>query len=203
MKNINVKIFDHLECKLKPNQKITLPLLVSEGKVIEKWIDYNGHMNMAYYVQCFEESCDYILELLSDIYNDDISSKDNIEKKKQDILNIISGESNLRSKKELIESFIENNLPKIKQKKDIKTNFNQYWNQEKERALAKIRDEENMVEGNLKPIIENYIFSGIEPSRNEMIDAITKDKQPKILERKKVATRIMSKIKEFINIFEN
>ena len=60
-----------------------------------------------------------------------------------------------------------------------------------------------MVEGNLKPIIENYIFSGIEPSRNEMIDAITKDKQPKILERKKVATRIMSKIKEFINIFEN
>ena len=64
MKNINVKIFDHLECKLKSNQKITLPLLVSEGKVIEKWIDYNGHMNMAYYVQCFEESCDYILELL-------------------------------------------------------------------------------------------------------------------------------------------
>ena len=150
-----------------------------------------------------EINVDYILELLSDIYNDDISSKDNIEKKKQDILNIISGESNLRSKKELIESFIENNLPKIKQKKDIKTNFNQYWNQEKERALAKIRDEENMVEGNLKPIIENYIFSGIEPSRNEMIDAITKDKQPKILERKKVATRIMSKIKEFINIFEN
>ena len=106
-----------------------------------------------------EINVDYILELLSDIYNDDISSKDNIEKKKQDILNIISGESNLRSKKELIESFIENNLPKIKQKKDIKTNFNQYWNQEKERALAKIRDEENMVEGNLKPIIENYIFS--------------------------------------------
>ena len=145
----------------------------------------------------------YILELLSDIYNDDISSKDNIEKKKQDILNIISGESNLRSKKELIENFIENNLPKIKQKKDIKTNFDQYWNQEKEKALAKIRDEENMIERNLKPIIENYIFSGIEPSRNEMIGAITKDKRPKILERKKVATRIMSKIKEFINIFED
>jgi type I restriction enzyme R subunit len=150
-----------------------------------------------------EINVDYILELVSDIYNDDNSSKDNIEKKKQDILNIISGESNLRSKKELIENFIENNLPKIKQKKDIKTNFDQYWNQEKEKALAKIRDEENMIEGNLKPIIENYIFSGIEPSRNEMIGAITKDKRPKILERKKVATRIMSKIKEFINIFED
>lgn len=154
-------------------------------------------------IQRDDVNVSYILELLSDIYNDDISSKDNIEKKKQDILNIISGESNLRSKKELIENFIENNLPKIKQKKDIKTNFDQYWNQEKEKALAKIRDEENMIEGNLKPIIENYIFSGIEPSRNEMIGAITKDKRPKILERKKVATRIMSKIKEFINIFED
>lgn len=71
------------------------------------------------------------------------------------------------------------------------------------RRGVKTWDEENMIEGSLKPIIENYIFSGIEPSRNEMIGAITKDKRPKILERKKVATRIMSKIKEFINIFED
>ncbi|MDA1283761.1 MAG: thioesterase family protein [Proteobacteria bacterium] len=65
MNNTKVKIFDHLDSKLANNQEIKLPLLVSEGKVIEKWIDYNNHMNMAYYVQCFEESSDYILELLN------------------------------------------------------------------------------------------------------------------------------------------
>ncbi|MDB9776261.1 thioesterase family protein [Alphaproteobacteria bacterium] len=65
MNNAKVKIFDHLESKLTNNQEIKLPLLVSEGKVIENWIDYNNHMNMAYYVQCFEESSDYILELLN------------------------------------------------------------------------------------------------------------------------------------------
>jgi acyl-CoA thioester hydrolase len=65
MNNSKVKIFDHLESKLVNNQEIKLPLLVSEGKVIENWIDYNNHMNMAYYVQCFEESSDYILELLN------------------------------------------------------------------------------------------------------------------------------------------
>ncbi len=65
MKNTKVKIFDHLDNKLANNQQIILPLLVSEGKVIENWIDYNNHMNMAYYVQCFEESSDYLLELLN------------------------------------------------------------------------------------------------------------------------------------------
>jgi acyl-CoA thioester hydrolase len=35
---------------------------VSQGTVKEDWIDYNGHMNMAYYVQCFEESSDFLLE---------------------------------------------------------------------------------------------------------------------------------------------
>jgi len=65
MKNRKVKIFDHLEPKLTRNQEIKLPLLVAEGKVIDNWIDYNNHMNMAYYVQCFEESSDYILELLN------------------------------------------------------------------------------------------------------------------------------------------
>ena len=47
---------------LSPNQpfKLSLPIKVSAaGKVIEEWIDYNGHMNMAYYVQCFEETSDY------------------------------------------------------------------------------------------------------------------------------------------------
>ena len=31
-------------------------------KIIKEWTDYNEHMNMAYYVQCFEESSDFLLE---------------------------------------------------------------------------------------------------------------------------------------------
>jgi acyl-CoA thioester hydrolase len=64
MGNKKEKIFNNLLNLLEENQKLSLPIKVSKGTIKEDWIDYNGHMNMAYYVQCFEESCDYILELL-------------------------------------------------------------------------------------------------------------------------------------------
>ena len=62
MGNKKEKIFNNLLNLLEENQKLSLPIKVSQGKVKEDWIDYNGHMNMAYYVQCFEESSDFLLE---------------------------------------------------------------------------------------------------------------------------------------------
>ena len=62
MGNKKEKIFNNLRNLLIDNQKLILPLTVSEGTVHDDWIDYNGHMNMAYYVQCFEETSDFLLE---------------------------------------------------------------------------------------------------------------------------------------------
>ena len=57
-----VKIFNDLVNLVQQTQKLVLPVNVAEGNVLESWIDYNDHMNMAYYVQCFEESSDFVLE---------------------------------------------------------------------------------------------------------------------------------------------
>ena len=62
MGNKKEKIFNNLLNLLEENQKLSLPKKISTGSVKEDWIDYNGHMNMAYYVQCFEESSDFLLE---------------------------------------------------------------------------------------------------------------------------------------------
>tara|TARA_E500000178_G_scaffold277655_1_gene276946 strand:- start:16 stop:480 length:465 start_codon:yes stop_codon:yes gene_type:complete len=62
MGNKKEKIFNNLLNLLEENQKLSLPTKISTGSVKEDWIDYNGHMNMAYYVQCFEESSDFLLE---------------------------------------------------------------------------------------------------------------------------------------------
>lgn len=62
MGNKKAKIFNNLINLLKENQKLNLPIAVSQGTVKDDWIDYNGHMNMAYYVQCFEETSDFLLE---------------------------------------------------------------------------------------------------------------------------------------------
>lgn len=157
-------------------------------------------------IQRDEINVAYILGLLANIYENsgiDKNKKDEINKKKKDILNMIGNEARLRSKKELIEIFIEENLPRISKKENIKPDFAKYWDQEREKALAVIRKDENLITGKLKPIIDNYLFSGIEPASQDIVDIIEESKKPKILERKKTTTRIMSKIKDFIRTFED
>ena len=62
MGNKKIKIFNELVNLIEEAPKLVPPVPVAEGKVLESWIDYNDHMNMAYYVQCFEESSDFVLE---------------------------------------------------------------------------------------------------------------------------------------------
>ena len=69
MGNKKVKIFNNLVNLIKDEQKILSSIHIAKGKVLENWIDYNDHMNMSYYVQCFEESSDFILEHLGLGYN--------------------------------------------------------------------------------------------------------------------------------------
>ena len=64
MGNKKVKIFNNL-INLIPNQyKLQNSIPIAKGEVLDDWIDYNDHMNMAFYVQCFEESSDFLLEHL-------------------------------------------------------------------------------------------------------------------------------------------
>jgi len=43
---------------------LTAPLVAPRIIVPEAWIDYNGHMNVAYYVLAFDQCVDYLLESL-------------------------------------------------------------------------------------------------------------------------------------------
>ena len=98
MGNKKEKIFNNLQNLLEENQKLSLPIKVSQGKVKEDWIDYNGHMNMAYYVQCFEESSDFLLEHM------DLGYRYAIEEQKG--VFVIKCEINYRKEINLYENFI-------------------------------------------------------------------------------------------------
>ena len=98
MGNKKEKIFNSLLNLLEENQKLSLPIKVSKGKVKEDWIDYNGHMNMAYYVQCFEESSDFLLEHM------DLGYRYAIEEQKG--VFVIKCEINYRKEINLYENFI-------------------------------------------------------------------------------------------------
>ena len=98
MGNKKEKIFNNLLNLLEENQKLSLPTKVSQGTVKEDWIDYNGHMNMAYYVQCFEESSDFLLEHM------DLGYRYAIEEQKG--VFVIKCEINYRKEINLYENFI-------------------------------------------------------------------------------------------------
>lgn len=98
MGNKKEKIFNNLQNLLEENQKLSLPIKVSKGTVKEDWIDYNGHMNMAYYVQCFEESSDFLLEHM------DLGYRYAIEEQKG--VFVIKCEINYRKEINLYENFI-------------------------------------------------------------------------------------------------
>lgn len=46
------------------NDTIPAPLQLHEETVLREWIDYNGHMNVAFYVLAFDHATDAMLEYL-------------------------------------------------------------------------------------------------------------------------------------------
>ncbi len=40
------------------------PLELRQGRVRPEWLDYNGHMNVAYYVLAFDHACDDFLDYI-------------------------------------------------------------------------------------------------------------------------------------------
>lgn len=141
----------------------------------------------------------YILQLLMKLKTD---NKKDAVKTEADILNLLSGEADLRSKRELIERFIKENLPIIEDSETIPQEFDKFWSEEQVKAFNKIVTEENLSPERTEQLIENYLFSEQEPLRDEVLDLIEGVK-PTILERKKTGDRILDKIVTFVKTFVN
>ncbi|MEN6554478.1 MAG: restriction endonuclease subunit R, partial [Methanobacterium sp.] len=105
----------------------------------------------------------YILTLLKEL---DIGSP-SFEKDKEFILKTMEGSHELRSKIELIENFIDRNLPQIQDKGKIEGNFETYIDEEKNKAVKELILEEKLDKDITRAIIAEYEFSG--KIRNDII----------------------------------
>ncbi len=139
----------------------------------------------------------YILRLLSKLHEAEEKEK---TKQREEIINLLGGEAQLRSKKELIEKFIDRNLPKIYDVDDIPEAFAAFWNAERQAALDNLCEEEQLVPEEVTAVIENYLFTGRRPL-NEAIAGTLKAK-PKILERRTIVERVTDKILGFVALFD-
>ena len=138
----------------------------------------------------------YILKLLANLKGSDQ------DKKRKEIIDLIAGEAQLRSKRELIEKFILENLPQIEDADDIPNAFEKYWNKEQVAAFKKLCEEEKLTPDKVDKIIDGYLFAEREPLRDEVLELIEGDK-PSVLQRKTVGDRILNKILMFVDTFIN
>ena len=138
----------------------------------------------------------YILTLLIKLPG---SAPDEAKKRKKEIIDLVAGGVQLRSKRELIEEFIESNLPKLKSGDDVMGNFQDYWLERKQKAFEKLCRDEQIVPEELEKILQNYEFASRFPRQQEIKKSLSF--QPKVLERKAILERIGDKIQSFISTF--
>jgi len=117
-------------------------------------------------------------------------------------MNLLGGEAKLRSKKELIERFINENLPQIEDSEDVPEAFDRFWSAEQVKAFEQICNEEQLYPDKFQGIVEDYLYHEKEPLGDKVLET-RKGEQPSILERKTITERIISKMKGFVETFIN
>jgi type I restriction enzyme, R subunit len=152
-------------------------------------------------IQRDEINVAYILTLLADLQQGVKDSAEDYQKKKDSILEIIGKEVQLRSKRDLIEKFIDERMRTIEADEKIETIFKEFWNQERIEAVQQLCTEENLKQEAVHQMIANYKFSGKEPLRETVLNAC--NEKPKLLERKKIFDRVVSKLLGIVKKFDD
>lgn len=138
----------------------------------------------------------YIITLLRKMRDAKPGEKPKLRKT---IIDILDGDAELRSKKELIERFIADHFPNIPADKDVGDVFEDYWNEERRRAIQAISEDEGLNSEGLEKVIGDYLFTEKQPMRDDVIGIM--NKRPSLRERGTVAERVITKIKDFVVTF--
>lgn len=154
-------------------------------------------------IQRDEVNVAYILALLSRLRETETSAApgdvDGVEDQAKAILDLLGSESQLRSKRELIERFIADYLP-VLAATDVEAGFDAFWNAERERDLAELCAREHLAPTAVEAMIADYHFTHRLPQRERIIDALLV--KPKILERKAVVERVVTALADHIERFD-
>ena len=139
----------------------------------------------------------YILSLLKQMVKIDNQS---FTKKRKAITDLIAGDINLRSKRELIEQFIDERLLNLEDSEDIEEAFDSYWGEQRLKAFENLCEDEKLEKNKIQSIIDEYLFSNQVVSFNEKVDNALLERET-FLKRKKTIKRVVEKINIFIETF--
>ncbi|MBK8530409.1 MAG: type I restriction endonuclease subunit R [Flavobacteriales bacterium] len=139
----------------------------------------------------------YILKLLARLKGEEHTAKG--EAMRKQIMSLLSSDVELRSKRELIEKFIAEHLPKITDPDRIQDEFEKYWEDQRVMALHTLCEEEHLDQKQFNNLIETYIFTGQEPLKDDVIKCL--EARPSVLKAREVGERIVERMKEYVEVF--
>lgn len=139
----------------------------------------------------------YILTLLQLAVNADTD-----EKRKQyqaQMHDLIGSDVSLHDKQDLIQKFIDENIPKMINGQSVQEAFAQFWDIEKENAYQQLCETENLKPDVMKTVLDNYEFTKRLPRQEELKDL--PNYKVGLFKRESVLNDLLAKTRRFIEKF--
>ncbi len=139
----------------------------------------------------------YIINLLQLVVDTDSDEKR--QKYQAQIYDLISSDISLHDKQDLIQKFIEENMPKMINGQSVKDAFAEFWDAEKEQAYQHLCEQENLKPEEMKKVLANYEFTQRLPRKEELKDL--PNFKVKLFERENVFSNLLAKTRQLIEKF--
>ena len=138
----------------------------------------------------------YILRLIARMVGADEVKQAEIHKS---ISDTIAGSPELRSKRELIERFIDSALPGISSSSDIDNAFAEFVNEEQVKEFREMCKDEGLDAEKTQALLDRYVSTGRIPRNHDLGTVLVE--QPSILQRESVLERVKNRLTGFIQAF--
>ena len=139
----------------------------------------------------------YILTLLQMAVN--AETDEQRKKYEAQVHDLIGSDISLHNKQDLIQKFIEENMPKMINGQSVQVAFAQFWDAEKEQAYQHFCEQENLKPEAMKQVLDNYEFNKRLPRKEELKDL--PNFKVKLFERDGVLTNLFVKTRQLIERF--
>lgn len=141
----------------------------------------------------------YILKLLANLYDAEEPEQQKIRKM---ILDSVAGDIELRSKRELIQKFIDSTLPALDSATEIPDSFEDFWEQERSSAFETLVKEEQLDADKLQKVIDRFVYTGEKPLPDpDIVDLIIRPL--KLAERGPTRIRVLEKVIDYVETYIN
>jgi type I restriction enzyme R subunit len=144
----------------------------------------------------------YILQLLGDLERRRRKEGDSadIRQAQEKIMDMLGGETQLRSKRALIEKFIHEYMADAPEVERLPDFFSGYWFHERRKAIHQFCEAEQLDKEGIYHLIEEYHFTGKDPLREAFFQYLAY--KPKLMERKRLYERLLNQFKSIIETYE-